>query len=121
MTISPALKGEANRTGSDPMRTFKTRTQHIKADIKIQGHNHQLEIARVNEITHRDEQPFESGVDDDPTLWGFTGSYYRTYCSGIVGYGEIRGYDPVPLGCLNVLVREDPERPGKLEIKAETT
>jgi hypothetical protein len=102
------------------MRSFIDRTKHVKADIKVCGHNHQLEYKRVDELKFR-EDVFSDGVDDSPQVWGFSGSYLRTYASGIVGYGEERGYEPVPLGCLNIKVRRDPDQPDRLEFEAKTT
>jgi len=100
------------------MPIFQNRTQHIKADIKVCGHNHQLGYERVDALEQDDKH--ESGdVKDNPQIWGFSGSYLRTYASGLVGYGEEAGYPPVPLGCLNIKVRRDPE--GRLEFEAKTT
>jgi hypothetical protein len=102
------------------MRSFIDRTKHVKADIKVCGHNHQLEFKRVDELKFRDDV-FNEGVDDSPQIWGFSGSYLRTYASGIIGYGEERGYEPVALGCLNIKVRRDPDKLDRLEFEAKTT
>jgi len=101
------------------MPSFQNRTQHIKADIKVIGHNHHLGFERVDALEHRKESGGD--VQDKPEIWGFSGSYLRTYASGMVGYGEERGYPPVPLGCLNIKVRRDPEEPDRLEFEARTT
>lgn len=101
------------------MRSFIDRTKHVKADIKVCGHNHQLEFKRIDELEVGREG--EAEVESAPGVWGFSGSYLRTYASGMTGYGEERGYEPVPLGCLNIKVRRDPEKPGRLEFEAKTT
>ena len=101
------------------MSNFQNRTQHIKADIKVIGHNHQLGFERIDALEHRKTEGRD--VQDRPEIWGFSGSYLRTYASGMTGYGEERGYPPVPLGCLNIKVRRDPEEKNRLEFEAKTT
>ena len=39
-----------------------------------------------------------------------TGSYLRTYTQGAAGYGEQRGYKPVPLGALSVEITPNRKR-----------
>jgi len=99
------------------MIPFMNRTKHIQADIYVSGHNHQLEFKRIDQLKGNDEDTPE--VESSPKVWAFSGSYLKTFASGITGYGELAGYEPVPLGCMNIKVRQDEK--GRLEYEAKTT
>ena len=36
-----------------------------------------------------------------------SGSYLETYCKGTTGYGEVKGYSPVPMGAVYATVIPD--------------
>lgn len=102
------------------LNSFQNKTADIKADIKIAGHNHLLKSEVGSMMKHRDDKPC-GDVDGKRLFWGFTGGYLRTYPSGMIGYGEPKGFKPIPLGCLCIKVRLQPGSSDKLEFKADTT
>lgn len=74
----------------------------------ICGHGHDKVPARVNSLI------FEDGkVTERIRRAGMTGAYLRTYADKTVGYGEIKGYPPVALGKITLVLRpfhHDPEK-----------
>lgn len=81
------------------------------ADIYMIGHVHDQIAKRLVQL----------GADEDckrivarQRLGIVTGSYLKTYASGVTGYGEKKGYKPVPLGARFVRIH-----PETKEAKAE--
>lgn len=99
------------------MLAFTNRVKHFAGDIKVMGHNHQLETKEVPKLENRGDAP-GGNVRADGCIYGFTGSYLRTYASGQIGYGDMAGYEPVQLGCLNLRVRRNIQKGYVLERKS---
>jgi len=83
--------GKANR-----MERFMLRNE---ADLYLVGHVHEKDPKRHDVLGADDRCRKLRAVK---RLGVYTGSYLRTYGEGRAGYGEKRGYAPVPLGCSTV-------------------
>ena len=70
---------------------------YFQADVTFIAHIHDQEAKRL--VRLRADDKCEHLVDI-PQLGIVTGSYLRTYAEGPAGYGEKKGYRPVPLGAV---------------------
>ncbi len=85
--------------------------RNFDADIYMVAHVHDQTGKRVIEIA---ADSACTKLIDRQRLGIITGSYLKTYAQGVTGYGEIKGYRPVPLGARFVSIR-----PETREMKAE--
>ncbi len=66
----------------------------------ICGHGHNKVETRVNSLVVE-----ENKVTERTRRGAMTGSYLRTYAHDTVGYGEIKGYPPVAVGKITLVLR----------------
>ena len=71
----------------------------FEADIYMSAHSHDAIAKRIASI-HANASCTE--ITNHDKVGFVTGSYLRTYTQGVTGYGEVKGYAPVPLGALCV-------------------
>ncbi len=76
----------------------------FRADIYFVGHVHDALSKRLPRIGA--DATCTEIVEHD-SIGVVAGSYLRTYTQGITGYGEIKGYSPVPLGATYVEITPD--------------
>lgn len=89
--------------------------RNFDADITFIGHLHdQLLKSRVR---LRADSRCEELVDI-PQIGMMTGTYLRSYAPGNIGYGELKAYEPAPLGAVSVQVRPyERELTGRVSIQ----
>ena len=76
----------------------------MEADIYLMGHVHDQTGRRMVEI--RADATCEN-ITQREKLGVICGTYLRTYTQGSTGYGEQKGYEPVPLGARFVRIHPD--------------
>lgn len=76
----------------------------FRADIYFVGHVHDALSKRLPRIG-ADANCTE--IVEHDSIGVVAGSYLRTYTQGVTGYGEIKGYSPVPLGATYVEINPD--------------
>lgn len=69
------------------------------ADIYMVGHVHDKIARRFPMLS---ASPTCNEIREKNKVGFVTGSYLKTYTEGMTSYGEVKGYDPVPLGALSV-------------------
>lgn len=69
------------------------------ADITFCGHLHDQIIKTIVRLR---SDPACNRIIAIPQIGVMTGSYLRTYAQGHIGYGEVKAYDPTPLGAVSV-------------------
>lgn len=65
------------------------------ADLVVMGHLHEQLAKAVVRLT---TDSLCRALREKPTMALMTGSYLRTYCDGMTGYGEVKLYPPSVLG-----------------------
>lgn len=75
--------------------------QKFDADLSFIGHLHDQFLKP--RIRLRSDKACEDLVEV-PQIGMMTGTYLRTYASGSTGYGEVKAYDPAPLGAVRATV-----------------
>jgi hypothetical protein len=79
------------------------------ADIYAIGHVHDVVVKswpRIGANNACDK------LIEIPRIGIVTGSYLRTYTQGSTGYGEVKGYSPVPLGAVAVEIEPHTRKMG---------
>jgi len=74
---------------------------YFDADLTFVGHLHDQFVRARPRL--RADDACETLIDA-PQIGIMTGSYLRTYAQGATGYGEIKGYAPVPIGAVSAYV-----------------
>jgi len=74
---------------------------HFDADLTFVGHLHDQYVRSRPRL--RADDACETLLDT-PQIGIMTGSYLRTYAQGATGYGEVKGYAPVPLGAVSAYI-----------------
>jgi hypothetical protein len=74
---------------------------HFDADLTFVGHLHDQYVKARCRLRADDDC---SRLVEQPQIGIMTGSYLRTYAQGATGYGEIKGYAPVPLGAVSAYI-----------------
>jgi len=74
---------------------------HFDADLTFVGHLHDQYIKARCRLRADDAC---LTLVEQPQIGIMTGSYLRTYAQGATGYGEVKGYPPVPLGAVSAYV-----------------
>ena len=102
--------GAAQSSGGKLNRLVAFMMSH-DADIYFLGHIHDQVAKRVTALT---TDATCTKILQRDRVGIVTGSYLRTYTQGVTGYGEKKGYAPVPLGARFVRVNT-----GTGEVRAE--
>lgn len=89
------------RTQGGKMNKLTNFMDQFDADITFIGHLHDHIVK--TKVRLRGNGPCEEAVEI-PQIGVMTGSYLRTYTKGHTGYGEVKAYDPVPLGAVSVSI-----------------
>ena len=87
--------GAAATPGGKINRLAKTLNDFPRADLVLIGHLHDQIEKRTTGI---DADAGCTQIVDSTRLGVMCGTWLRTYSNGHPGYGEVRGYSPVPLG-----------------------
>jgi len=94
--------GAAQSPGGRTNRLVRFMEMYPYADLVLIGHLHEQD-AKSNVYTDADRNCLS--LVHRTQLGVFTGSYLKTYDDGAAGYGEKRGYRPVPLGTPRIDIR----------------
>jgi hypothetical protein len=85
----------APATAGGKMNRLKSLNDICIADLVIMGHPHEQLAKPFVRLTTNEEC---SEIKEKVTMGLITGSYLRGYMSGMVSYGERRGYSPTTIG-----------------------
>ena len=77
------------------------------ADLVVMGHLHEQIARGVIRLT---TDPLCRTIQHKAVLALMTGSYLRTYCQGVTGYGEVKLYPPSVLGVARATFRPEDGR-----------
>lgn len=120
--------GSLNSNAKDYEQRIGNRKAGLKMKLKYKasdclimamGHTHQLltaEPIHQLHLTHAEGRPKQhyrqcddqlaAFIDPDLKWYANTGSFLKQYGDGVSGYGEVKGFDPVPMGSIVVRVRD---------------
>lgn len=88
--------GNAQTRGGKLMKLRKIMNQVRDVDFVAVGHMHDIIIETAETLQTNKEMV----IGNKEVVGAITGCFLRTYTQGVeAGYGELRNYDPVPLGC----------------------